>query len=273
MELGYKFSGKLLDSETGLYYFGARYYDDVLSLWTTVDKALEKYLPTEKADFDIQHDYFYRFAHEKDSKLPGHGGVFNTINLNLYHYAGNNTLKFVDPDGNYSIIVELPTNRNHAGTLSLYDDRGKLIGTYNALGKGNHGDRFKAYGDTPTGIYKITGRAEHTPSFSQYGTFGPVEIVLEGIRGEAHKAYNQGKKSRSLLEIHGGSPGGRAGIDPKEEGGTLRTTWGCIRVSNADATDINNKIKGIEQARGHGSGQDPKVKDTVHVIDTKNGGK
>lgn len=28
------------------------------------------------------------------------GGVFNTVNLNLYHYAGNNPVKYTDPDGN-----------------------------------------------------------------------------------------------------------------------------------------------------------------------------
>jgi len=27
------------------------------------------------------------------------GGVFNTVNLHVYHYAGNNPVKYVDPDG------------------------------------------------------------------------------------------------------------------------------------------------------------------------------
>jgi hypothetical protein len=27
------------------------------------------------------------------------GGVYNTVNLNLYHYAGQNPVKYVDPDG------------------------------------------------------------------------------------------------------------------------------------------------------------------------------
>ena len=27
------------------------------------------------------------------------GGIYNTVNLHLYHYAGNNPVKYNDPDG------------------------------------------------------------------------------------------------------------------------------------------------------------------------------
>ena len=39
----YKFNGKELDEETGLYYYGARYYDPRVSLWLGVDPLAEKY--------------------------------------------------------------------------------------------------------------------------------------------------------------------------------------------------------------------------------------
>ena len=34
-----------------------------------------------------------------DDVSKGEGGVYNPINLNGYHYGGNNPIKYVDPDG------------------------------------------------------------------------------------------------------------------------------------------------------------------------------
>jgi hypothetical protein len=34
-----------------------------------------------------------------NQNLPGQGGVFNLVNLHVYHYAGNNPVKYTDPDG------------------------------------------------------------------------------------------------------------------------------------------------------------------------------
>ena len=86
--LPYRFTGKEIDEETGLYYYGARYLDPRYSRWISTDPALGEYIPgTGKAT-----------ASEAGS-LPGMGGVFNTVNLQLYHYAGNNPVKYTDPDG------------------------------------------------------------------------------------------------------------------------------------------------------------------------------
>jgi len=42
-ELNYKFNAKELDAESGLYYYGARYYDPRISVWMSVDPLAEKY--------------------------------------------------------------------------------------------------------------------------------------------------------------------------------------------------------------------------------------
>ncbi len=86
----YWFTAKELDEETGLYYFGARYYDVRTSVWNAVDPILGQYLPTGDT--------------EKDKNLPGMGGVFNSFNMGLYTYSHTNPIKYVDPDGNVVVM-------------------------------------------------------------------------------------------------------------------------------------------------------------------------
>ena len=99
----YKFTAKEYDEETGLYYYGARYYDAKLSRWCSADPPLARgdYLPVPPVSDK---------ARERNSNLPGMGGVFNSINLDAYHYAGQNPVKFVDPDGNQTSYYDLETN-------------------------------------------------------------------------------------------------------------------------------------------------------------------
>ena len=88
--LPYKFTAKEIDKETGLYYYGARYLDPKYSKWISTDPALREYIP--KAPVNEE-------AKRYNQNLPGMGGVFNTVNVNLYHYVDNNPVKYTDPDG------------------------------------------------------------------------------------------------------------------------------------------------------------------------------
>jgi len=94
----FSFSGKELDTETGLYYYGARYLNPRTSMWISADPALGEYVPQ---------------AGKGSDGLPGFGGVYNAINKHVYAYTHNNPLKYVDPDGR-------EPNRAQAAVVSFF---------------------------------------------------------------------------------------------------------------------------------------------------------
>src|SRR5215475_11519878 len=70
----YKFTGKERDSETGLDYFGARYYSNGLGRWVSADWSAVP-VPVPYADFG------------------------DPQSLNLYQFVGGNPASKADPDG------------------------------------------------------------------------------------------------------------------------------------------------------------------------------
>ena len=68
----------------------ARYLDPKYSRWLSTDPALGDYASGSDA---------------------GCGGIYNHVNLSLYHYGGNNPIKYVDPDGTYIILNESQNER------------------------------------------------------------------------------------------------------------------------------------------------------------------
>ena len=93
-----KFSGKERDAESGLDYFGARYYD--------------------KAQ--------YRFI-SVDPVINAGAAIGNPQRWNLYSYCGNNPIVYLDPDGRSYLIVHKSSNK-----LEFYLSSGYLVGTFPA---------------------------------------------------------------------------------------------------------------------------------------------
>ena len=129
----YRYTAKEYDPETGLYYFLARYYDPKLSRWVSADPALQdgRYFPNPY-DFDTEHDYYWYLEQDTSKKLPGIGGVFNAVNLDVYHYGGNNPVKLVDPDGNLTIAIEYNRNSPTGGIAFQLFENGQAVRFYDS---------------------------------------------------------------------------------------------------------------------------------------------
>jgi hypothetical protein len=82
-------------------------------------------------------------ARRRNGNLPGMGGVFNYVNLHVYHYAGNNPVKYTDPDGKtpqQEILDKINSERDPIiiaelgmsayNSYGIIDPLGPLIGKY-----------------------------------------------------------------------------------------------------------------------------------------------
>ena len=86
-------SGKEKDSETGYYYFGARYYNPDLSLWLSIDPMSDKY-----------------------------------PNLSPYNYCAWDPMKLVDPDGRETVADGWIVDRTAKTVTRISDEGGNTVG-------------------------------------------------------------------------------------------------------------------------------------------------
>jgi len=125
----FRFTGKELDAETGLYYYGARYMDPKTARWLSADPALESYLPEAPVS---------EAARRRNGALPGMGGVFNVVNLAWYAYAANNPVKYVDPTGrdagDKTIYAITPTASAEISRANMLAESGAAYGNTPGLG-------------------------------------------------------------------------------------------------------------------------------------------
>ena len=121
-----RFTGQILDDDTGLYYYGARYYDPGLARFIQADPIIPD---------DVTQ---------------------NSQALNRYSYCFNNPLKFTDPSGNdpeeteeakpkvvtTTTQTEVSKNKNPIGENSSFDGGGSAV----------QGSKSSFYGQSSTSV-------------------------------------------------------------------------------------------------------------------------
>ena len=172
----YLFNGKELDEETGLYYYGARYYDPKTSVWENVDPFADKY-PT----------------------------------LSPFAYVGNNPVAFIDPDGKKIVLSGTAAFKATAlATLQkLTNDKlgMKADGTVIiiSLGGQNAGKKLN-YGTGVIRSLNKKGPSDHTHTITEVtGTTGNSTTIHNPVDA------SNGRGSDTTIEFNPTKPTG--GVD------------------------------------------------------------
>ena len=137
----YKFNGKEQDEETGLCYYGARYYDPRTSVWLSVDPLAEKY-----------------------------------PNIGSYVYCANNPVKYVDPDGR----VIIPVHGTWSNNTTWKNLNGIKKASANLFGDNNLGNPFKWSGGNYSKMRTWAAKAlvnDVRTQLAKKGNSEPVTLV------------------------------------------------------------------------------------------------
>ncbi len=189
----YLYTGKEFDQETGLYYFGARYYDPRTSVWQSADPILDSYLYGNHAR-----------------------GVYNSLNIQLYAYAAQNPMRFTDPDGKSfgDFIVGMGNAMSNNVTLGgiprqqgnldlrLGQAAGDIISIVIGIDEMGAGGGLMGAGAvaTPTGVLTVPGAA---------AVAGGAALAGHGAGVTANASKNLGNGIGAMLSeaLEGGSDG------------------------------------------------------------------
>jgi RHS repeat-associated protein len=149
----YLFNAKELDEETGLYYYGARYYDPRISLWLSTDPLQEKY-----------------------------------PNISSYAYTVNNPIKYIDPDGRKftpaaarmssqikaNLLLEIINNNKEYRNLNSQLILGEIAPSVDVYNRLNEINTFNREAYSAIGELDVLAISDQTYDIIQNNTMGNV---------------------------------------------------------------------------------------------------
>jgi hypothetical protein len=137
-------------------------------------------------------------AKRHNENLPGMGGVFNYVNLHVYHYAGNNPVKLMDPDGKFvinNVAANTKSARDFASQPNQVDSIHFRFGSAYVFTPGQHVDNpsitgsrivpmpfFRSFIILPGGLNTAIDKALNLRNDGNVNTSGEITVSAEKMK-------------------------------------------------------------------------------------------
>jgi len=155
----YLFNAKERDDETGLYYYGARYYDPRLNLWISVDPLAEKY-----------------------------------PNMSSYVYCDDNPIKYIDPDGRKKVVVTGGLDKHNRNSMNFINaSKAQLRNYMNDVKKGGNKEGVSWI------IFDLDYSKKQKQAFNRWADKNNIKISYIKTANEATSKINESANSNDKI--------------------------------------------------------------------------